>query len=249
MGGSIFFFVESKTFEFSIEEDGTYFMLHIFERNWDSLRSIFMGKESANHLLAIVEDLMSNTTPGNFAQTSRDGEKVFILQLGSNAHDSILMILELIHGRWKGFLVVPEGKSGSELRGFDLHLRKAIASGTLAIKQPPNSILKSIVEKSKPFLLAAVEGDRREGGGSKKGKQLMPNFQTSTKSNFSNQSQDTRYLNAEKKQTTFKANLLVEITKNFSSGNELFLTLDVCLGLERGPDGGWEVKWSKVKEV
>ena len=67
MGGSIFFFVESKTFEFSVEEGGTYYMLRIYERNRDSLRSVFMGKESAKRLLAIVEDLMSNVTTGNFA--------------------------------------------------------------------------------------------------------------------------------------------------------------------------------------
>ena len=30
MGGSIFFFVEYKTFEFSVEEGGTYYMLHIY---------------------------------------------------------------------------------------------------------------------------------------------------------------------------------------------------------------------------
>ena len=53
-----FFFVESKTFEFSVEGGGTYFMLRIFERSQDSLHSVFMGKESAKCLLAIVEDLM-----------------------------------------------------------------------------------------------------------------------------------------------------------------------------------------------
>ena len=54
MGGSIFFFVESKTFEFSVEEGGTYFMLRIFEQSRDSLRSVFMGRESAKCMLAIV---------------------------------------------------------------------------------------------------------------------------------------------------------------------------------------------------
>ena len=63
MGGSIFFFVESKTFEFSVEEGGTFYVLRIFERNKDSLRSVFMGKLSAIHLLTYVEDLMSNTLP------------------------------------------------------------------------------------------------------------------------------------------------------------------------------------------
>ena len=63
---------------------------YVFMKEIDSLRSVFMGKESAKCLLAIVEDLMSNVTTGNFARTFRDGEKVFILQLGSNAHGSIL---------------------------------------------------------------------------------------------------------------------------------------------------------------
>ena len=75
MGGSIFFLVKSKTFEFSVEEGDTYYMLHIFERNRESLRSVFMGKETAKRLLAIVEYLMSNVTIGNFAQTFIDGDK------------------------------------------------------------------------------------------------------------------------------------------------------------------------------
>ena len=82
MGGSIFFFVESKMFEFSVEEGGTFYLLRIFESNKDSLWLVFMGKESAIRLLTYVEDLMSNTRPDNFARTFRDGNKVFILQLG-----------------------------------------------------------------------------------------------------------------------------------------------------------------------
>ena len=77
MGGSIFFFVESKTFEFSVEEGGTYFMLRIFERSRDSLLSVFTSRESAKCLLAIVEDLMSTKTPGNFARTFRDNESFY----------------------------------------------------------------------------------------------------------------------------------------------------------------------------
>ena len=66
MGVPIFFFVESKTFEFSAKEGGMCFKLRIFEQSQDSLQSAFMGRGSAKCLLAIVEDLMSNKTPGNF---------------------------------------------------------------------------------------------------------------------------------------------------------------------------------------
>ena len=132
---------------------------------------------------------------------------------------------------------------------LDFIYRKQIAPGSLAIKQPFNSVLKPTEENSKSFLLAAAEGDWREGSGSRKGKQLMPNFQISTKSNLSNQSHDTHDLNAGKKQATSKAKLSIEITENISSVNDSHLTLDVGLRLECGPDGGWEVKWSKVQEV
>ena len=46
-----------------------------------------------------------------------------------------------------------------------------------------------------------------------------------------------------------KVKLSVEITESVSGVNDSLLTLDVSLRLECGPDGEWEVKWSKVKEV
>ena len=134
MGVSIFFFIESKTFEFLVEEADTFYILCIYERSRESLCSVFMGKESTKCLLAIFEDLMSNVSPGHFAQTFRDGDKVFILQLGSNAHGSFLMISELLHGCRKGFIVVLEGKLGSSWRCFGFNLWKAIATETLAAK-------------------------------------------------------------------------------------------------------------------
>lgn len=79
MGGAIFFSVESKIFEFSVEDRGTFYMLRIYERSTGSLSSVFMAKESAKRLLTIVEDLIPNVSPGQFVRTLRDGEKVFIL--------------------------------------------------------------------------------------------------------------------------------------------------------------------------
>ena len=77
----------------------------------------------------------------------------------------------------------------------------------------------------------------------------MPEFQISTESNLSNKSHDIRDLNAGKKQATSKAKLSVEITESNSGVNDSLLSLDVGLRLEHGPNGKWEVKWSKVKEV
>jgi len=60
----MFFFIESKTFEFSIEEGGSFFLLRIFERVHTSLRSVFMGKKSANKFLFHLEELISKQSPG-----------------------------------------------------------------------------------------------------------------------------------------------------------------------------------------
>lgn len=113
MGGSFFFFVKSKTFKFSAVEGGNFYMLRIYEKNRDSLRSVYMEKESAQRLLTTVEDVMSSANPGSFAQNFRDGDKVFILQLGANAHGNFVMNSKLVHGPQKGFIVVSEGKLGS----------------------------------------------------------------------------------------------------------------------------------------
>ena len=125
---------------------------------------------------------MSNIPPGNFARTLRDGSKVFILQLGSNARGSFLMISKLLHGRRKGSIIVLEGKLGNGWRGFGFHLCKAIAPDSLTIKPPSQSVLNLTGQQfrqQKSFLLAAVDGDRKDNGGSKKGKHLMPSIQNS----------------------------------------------------------------------
>ena len=113
MGGSVFSFIESKTFEFSVEEDGSYFLLRIFKRGLTSMRSVFMGKESANRFLFHLEELISKQSPGHFARMIREGDIVFILQLGSNAHGKFLMVSELLYGQRKGNIVIPEGRLGS----------------------------------------------------------------------------------------------------------------------------------------
>uniref|UniRef100_A0A7N2R5F7 HECT-type E3 ubiquitin transferase n=1 Tax=Quercus lobata TaxID=97700 RepID=A0A7N2R5F7_QUELO len=165
-----------------IEEGATFYSLRIFERYKDSLRSVFMGKESALRLLSYAEDLMSNTRPENFARTFKDDSKVFILQLGFNAHGSFLMISELLYGRQKGLIIVSEGKLGCGWRGFGFHLRKAIAPDTLGVKPPSQSALFPTVQtfrNQKSFLSATVDGHRKTNGGSRSGKLAMPKIQNS----------------------------------------------------------------------
>ena len=79
MGGSLFFFIESKSFEFFVQEGGSFFLLRIFERSRDSLRLVFLGKESAKRLFSLMENFIYSESPRHFARTVREGETVFIL--------------------------------------------------------------------------------------------------------------------------------------------------------------------------
>ena len=162
MGGSLFFFVESKSFEFFVEEGGSFFLLRIFERSRDSLRSVFMGKECAKRLLSIMENFIFSESREHFARSVRDGETVFILQSGSNAHGDFLMISELLHGRRKGFLVILEGRMSNGWRGFVWHLKKVLVLGHCALNLPPKHLPGSEVCANKSFAAAVVQGCRSE---------------------------------------------------------------------------------------
>ena len=71
-----------------------------------------MGKGSAKRLLFNVEELISRQSRGQFAKSFREGDKLFILQLGSNTYDSFLLISELIHGRRTGSIASKQATTG-----------------------------------------------------------------------------------------------------------------------------------------
>ena len=249
MGGSLFFFIESKSFEFSVAEGGTFFLLRIFKRGRDSLRSVFMGKESAKRMLAMMEDFIFSEPSGHFARSVRDGESVLLLQLGSNAHGSFLMISELLHGRRKGFIIVPEGKSGSGWRGFCLHLRKAIAPEALAINLPPKPLPGSNIKNSKSFAAAVVQGRRGEPKTHRQvavenalnqdtcdvvnPPHLMLDSRKSNLPNLGAQTQDSRERSLGKENALFGA--------VFSNDTEDGVLLKLYIRLVRGPHGKWRI--------
>ena len=269
MGGSFFFFVESKSFEFCVEEGGSFFSLHIFERGKYSLRSMFMSKEGAKRLLSLLEDFISSKPPGHFARTVRDGETVFILQLGFNAHGYFLMLLEFLRGRRKGFIVVPEGNLGCGWRGFGSHLRKALAPGTPAFNLSPKLLLGSELIASKSFAATVVQGrhsipkTHREaavesslliGTGSHEENHFLLDSRNSNSVNLGFQSLDShtrslRKVNAQSNLGKENVQLRAKISPVSSFDSDDGVALDLFIRLERGPLGKWEICWFKVSEV
>ena len=209
-----------------------------------------MGKESAKRLLTYVEDLVSLSPPEQFARTFRDGNKVFILQLGFNAHGSFLMIFELVHGRRKGLIIVPKGKLGSRWRGFGFHLRKAISPESLVVKSQSPSVLIPTEQKfshQKSFLVAAMDGDCIKNDGSRKGKPLLPNVQNSNKANqtikssLGCQNLELRERCAGQVSAVPEAEFTLALKDNSLYGAKSPLSLEVSLNLGRGPNGKWKL--------
>ena len=204
---------------------------------------------------------MSNSRPENFARTIRDGNKVFILQMGLNAHGSFLMISELLHGRRTGLIIVPEGKLGSGWRGFGFHLRKAIAPDSLGTKPPSQSALFPSMPKfrnHKSFLSALVDGDRKSSSGSRTEKLGLPNIQNSIKSNLaiksslSNQKHQNLDLcdrGAGQVSVVPEAEVTLVVQDDTRINADSPLSLEVSLCLVRGLNGKWDVKYSNIKEV
>ena len=57
MGGSAFFFVESKTFEFSVKEEDSFYLLHIYRRGWISL-GFFLENNTKSQTILLVSTIL-----------------------------------------------------------------------------------------------------------------------------------------------------------------------------------------------
>ena len=232
MGGSSFFFIESKTFEFSVEEGGSYFLLRIFERGHTSMLSVLMGKESANRFLFHLEELISKRSPGLYARTIKEGDLVFILQLGSNAHGTFLMVFELLHGRQKGSIVIPEGRLGSGWHSFDLNLRNILKPPSLTSQ----GLFPRIQSAPKADAAAVVGRPHNHGRAANKGKEKIPGFQNL---NFS--TPRNPYLDHG---SSFSGIDTAQLGADFLSNIDVIakrdlLTLEISLHVERGKEGQW----------
>ena len=234
MGGSTFSFIESKTFEFSVEEGGSYFLLRIFERGHTSMRSVFMGKESANPFLFHLEELISKRSPGHYARTIREGDLVFILQLGSNAHGTFLIVSELLHGRRKGNIVIPEERLGSGWCGFCLNLRKILKPASLTSQGSFPRIQSAL----KADAAVVVGRPHNHGGATDKGKEKSTVFQNLKSSIPSNPYRDQGRSFSREGTTQIGADTLSNI--DVIAKRDL-LTLEISLCVERGKEGQWAI--------
>nr|POE97186.1 hypothetical protein CFP56_78988 [Quercus suber] len=201
-----------------------------------------MEKESANRFLFHLEELISKRSPGHFARTIREGDIVFILQLGSNVHGTFLMVSELLHGRRKGNIVIPEGRLGSGWRGFGLNLRKILKPTSLSSQ----GSLHRIQSAPRAGATVVVGKLHNHGGAKNTGMEKISVFQNLKSSIPSNSFRDQGRSYSGEDTAQSGADILPDI--NAIAKRDL-LTLDISLRVERGKDGQWAVVSSIIKDV
>ena len=194
------------------------------------MRSVFMGKENANRFLFHLEELISNRPPGLFARTIREGDLVFILQLGSNAHGTFLMVSKLLHGRRKGSIVIPEGRLGSGWCGFGLNLRNILKPPSLTSQ----GSFPRIQSASKADAALVVGSPHNHSGAAYKGKEKIPVFQNLKSSTPRNPYRDHGSNFSWKDSAQLGANILSNI--DVIAKRDL-PTLEISLRVERGKEG------------
>ncbi|KAK7834781.1 putative serine/threonine protein phosphatase 2a regulatory subunit b''gamma [Quercus suber] len=174
--------------------------------------------------------------------TIREGDIVFILQLGSNDHGTFLMVSELLHGRRKGNIVISEGRLGSGWRGFGLNLRKTLKPTSLS----SHGSLHRIQSALKADAAVVVGKPHNHSSAKNIGKEKITVFQNLNPSNPSNSVRDQGRSYSGEDTAQFGADILSNI--NVIAKSDL-LTLDITLRVKRGKEGQWAVVSSFIKDV
>jgi hypothetical protein len=116
------FFVESKTFEFSVPAGGS--TLRLVERRNGISRVMMVGKYTVEWLKKAVERMVLLNEDQPFTESSRDGNKAFFAQRGVNRAGGFLELAEYAVGGRKGLIIVPEGRDKRGWKRFAEELGK-----------------------------------------------------------------------------------------------------------------------------
>lgn len=103
------FFVESRVFELSVPAGGS--VLRLLREAW-AFSSYAVGKYSVAWLKKVVEKLVHLVEDFAFVDFSREGNRAFIAQKGSNRACRFLEVAEYAVCGCRGLIIVPEGCEG-----------------------------------------------------------------------------------------------------------------------------------------
>ena len=128
--GTRSFYIESKRYDFFMEEGKGPSSVKLFERGKYRLNSVFTGKEGARWLERGIEENIVREEAPAFVRTFREHDKGYVMRRDNNKHGRYLEVTEYGRGGCKGKIIIPEGPKLGGWRGFNAELRLLINQGT-----------------------------------------------------------------------------------------------------------------------
>jgi hypothetical protein len=226
MGGSRWFNIESKSFEFALEGTG----VRIIERGRNSVSNITLGKEGTKWLGIGMAAIVKLSPEQSFVRTHREEGRVFILQKNKNDRGRFVSVTEYGAKHRMGSVVIPEGHDRWGWRGFNLAL-----NGVMGKSQPAANQASTSRGLSRPTTSENGNGEVKKGE-----PQLGPQVSLSFKNAIMSDRIFTEN-NGIQRDTSNKRDLR-ETSKPRASQVELMLKINLFLG----PSGNWEVSEAKI---
>jgi hypothetical protein len=119
------FFVEAKSFAFSVEEGGS--VLRLEERRRGFTGVLYLGFQCIEWLVLTVEEFLQNPDVKDFVKSFREDSKALIVQRGGNKVGRYLEVAAYAVGGRKGLVLLPEGREGRGWSRVAGELSKALA--------------------------------------------------------------------------------------------------------------------------
>jgi hypothetical protein len=120
MGNRRWFNIESKSFEFALEEHGGSVGVSIIERGRNSVSGITLGTKGSTWLRKGMAEVHKLPPDQGYVRTLRDEGKTIILQKNRNARGRFISVTEYGVQRRQGSVIIPEGQELWGWRGFSL---------------------------------------------------------------------------------------------------------------------------------
>jgi hypothetical protein len=118
------FFVEAKTFTFSVAEGAS--GIRVVERRKGHSGVVFLSFQCAEWLVSTVEVVSRSQVDSEFVKSFREGSEVFILRKGGNNSGRFLELAVYAVGGRKGLILIPEGREGRGWCRFTDELGKVL---------------------------------------------------------------------------------------------------------------------------
>lgn len=134
MGNRRWFSIESKSFEFNVEECGGILSLCIIERGRNKVHTISLGTKGMEWLRQGMIEVHGHPKDIGFIRTLWEDSKTFVLQKNRNEKGRFLLVIEFGVQRRHDSLVIPEGDDLWGWRGFSLAMNGILGKIQLAME-------------------------------------------------------------------------------------------------------------------